>query len=133
MYRISTVFVIFHIFLRYRAFSLPGQFASRSESANRSVSSSHGHLVTGQLVTHVSSHSQLVTRQHRTKPPVPVVIILSARRQETRRNSAQHGRRNYRYLCYFNVCCRLQITATDYTSAKSTVNSSHDGQHDFMV
>jgi len=27
-------------------------------------------------------------------------------------------------LCYFNVYCRIQITATDYTSTKSTVNSS---------
>jgi len=26
-------------------------------------------------------------------------------------------------ICYFNVYCRLQITATDYTSRKSTVNS----------
>ena len=130
MYRISTVFVIFHIFLRYRAFSLPGQFAPRSESANRTatsqlpvtVISSHGHVVTRSTRhrstrhTHVSSHSQLVTRQHITKPAVRVIIILSARCQETSRNSAQHGRRKHRYLCYFNVYCRLQITATDYTS-----------------
>ena len=32
--------------------------------------------------------------------------------------------RKYRYLCYLNVYCRFQITATDYTSTKSTVNSS---------
>jgi len=73
-------------------------------------------------LANVSSQSQLVTSQHITKPPVPVVII-SARRQETSRNSAQHGRRNYRYLYYFNVYCRIEITATDYTSTKSTVNS----------
>ena len=93
------------------------------QSTRHRVISSHGHVVTRSTRhTHVSSHSQLVTSQHITKPPVPVIII-SARRQETSRNSAQHGWHNYRYLCYFNVYCRIQITATDYTSTKSTINS----------
>ena len=99
------------------------------QSTRHTVISSHSHVVTRSTRhrstrhTHVSSHSQLVTSEHAAKLPVPVVII-SARRQETSRNSAQHGRRNYCYLCYFNVYCRIQITATDYTSTKSTVNSS---------
>ena len=92
-------------------------------SSHHTVMSSHG-----QLVTHTSHHtvnsSQDSTREHITNPPILVVIILSVRPQETSRNSAQHGRRNYRYLCYFHVHCRLQITATNDTSAKSTVNSS---------
>ena len=106
----------------------PVIFTSRKETG-LPVNSSQGHLVTRSTRrrstrhTHVSSHSQLITSEHITKPPVPVVII-SARRQETSRNSVQHGGRNYRYLCYFNVYCRIQITATDYTSTKSTVNSS---------
>jgi len=36
--------------------------------------SSRGQLVTGQLVTY-TRHSELVTSEHITKPPVPVVII----------------------------------------------------------
>jgi len=39
------------------------------------VKSSHGQLVTWSTRhTRVSSHSQLVTSEHITKPPVPVVI-----------------------------------------------------------
>ena len=98
------------------------------QSTRHTVISSRGHVITRSTRhrstrhRHVSSHSQLVTSEHITKPPVPVVIILSACSQETSRNIARHGLRNYRYLCYFNVYCRLQITATDF--AKSTVNSS---------
>ena len=69
--------------------------------------------------THVSSHSQLVTSEHITKPPVPVCTPSG----NIARNSA-HGWRNYHYLCYFNVYWRLQIRATDYTFTKSAINSS---------
>ena len=41
-------------------------------SSRHTVMSSHGQLVTGQLVTQTSHHSQLVTSEHITKPPVPV-------------------------------------------------------------
>jgi len=58
------------------------------QSTRHAVMSSHGQLITGQLVTDTSHHSQLVTSEHITKPPVPVVIILSARHQETSRNIA---------------------------------------------
>ena len=58
------------------------------QSTHHAVMSSHGQLITGQLVTDTSHHSQLVTSEHITKPPVPVVIILSARHQETSRNIA---------------------------------------------
>jgi len=91
-----------------------------NQSSRHTVMSSHGQLVTGHLVTQASrqsSHSQLVTGEHITKPPVPVCTPSGDIQKQC------STRRNHRYLCYFNVYCRLQITATDYTSTKSTVNS----------
>ena len=84
------------------------------QSTRHTVISSRGHVVTRSTRhrstrhIHISSHSQLVTSEHITKPPVPVVIILSARRQETSRNIAQHG-------VITAICVTLMYTA-DYRS-----------------
>jgi len=48
------------------------------QSTRNRVISSHGHVVTRSTHhIHVPSHSQLVTSEHITKPPVPVVIICT--------------------------------------------------------
>jgi len=62
-------------------------------SSRHTVMSSHGQPVTGQLITRVSSQSQLVTSEHITKPPVLIFYLHAG--QVAPRNSAQHGRRNY--------------------------------------
>jgi len=116
---------------RHTANSSHSQLVSWRGSPVTSWLAATSHLVTlssrhrSTRHTRVSSHSQLVISEHITKPPVPVVIICRPSGDiQKSRNSAQHGQRNYHYLCYFNVYCSVQITATDYTSTKSTVNSS---------
>jgi len=93
------------------------------------VNSSHGHLVTRSCRQTVnSSHARLITQSTRYKRAHNKTTSTSL--------NYLHAIRRYpetvlntdgvitRYLCYFNVYCRFQITATDYTSTKSTVNSS---------
>ena len=53
------------------------------QSTRHTVMSAHGHVVTrstrhrSSRHRHISSHSQLVTSEHITKPPVSVVIIYT--------------------------------------------------------
>ena len=108
---------------------MPGESSTRvwiwSLLSRLPVNSSHGQLVTGQLVTDTSHHTVNSSQASITKPPVPVVIIYTPSASgDIQKQCSTRTAYNYRYLCYFNVYCRFQITATDYTSTKSTVNSS---------
>ena len=108
------------------------------------VNSSLGHLVTSQLVTRVSSQSQLVTSEHKKAIPVAIFFIYLDADQVAPINSAEHGRRNYSkrvctrhtqwcavWFAYLGLTCVISkspmmvklLNATNARS-KSTVNSS---------
>jgi len=91
------------------------------------VNSSHGHVVTRSTChrstrhTCVSSHSQLITSEHITKPPV--VIFLSACRSAPR-NSAQHRRRTYSKRAISKSPTTAKLLNGMNARSKRTVNSS---------
>jgi len=97
-----------------------------TRSSRHTVMSSHGELVTGQLVTGASRHSQLVTSEHITKPPVVIFFLHTG--QIAPRNSAQHGRHTYGKRAISKSLTTAKLLNGTNARSKRTVNSSQHHQ-----